>query len=207
MYDKQSDLPAVSVVAMEQGSASLMFYDNGVPRAELGNELGFRELGFKPEDPSAPTSLKFWKGGAYTGTLYWHAPLGKVTNSFCLEIKPFPHRPLRHLQAFYVLHASPLPPLLRAMFRHVQRWLFQGQGTMWNLSCTGWRFSGDLPRCRFAHRIGIEQDCNPHSGITGIRGDGVPRHVAKRRQDGCQVQVRHEGGRVVRRQPLPQRRG
>jgi hypothetical protein len=22
---------------------------------------------------------------------------------------------------------------------------FQGQGTAWNLSCTGWRFSGDLP--------------------------------------------------------------
>jgi len=22
---------------------------------------------------------------------------------------------------------------------------FQGQGTPWNLSCTGWRFSGDLP--------------------------------------------------------------
>jgi PilZ domain len=22
---------------------------------------------------------------------------------------------------------------------------FQGQGTLWNLSCTGWRFSGDLP--------------------------------------------------------------
>jgi hypothetical protein len=22
---------------------------------------------------------------------------------------------------------------------------FQGQGTMWNLSCTGWRLSGDLP--------------------------------------------------------------
>jgi hypothetical protein len=23
--------------------------------------------------------------------------------------------------------------------------LFQGQGTVWSLSCTGWRFSGDLP--------------------------------------------------------------
>ena len=23
---------------------------------------------------------------------------------------------------------------------------FQGQGTLWNLSCTGWRLSGDLPR-------------------------------------------------------------
>ena len=22
---------------------------------------------------------------------------------------------------------------------------FQGQGTVWNLSCTGWRFSGNLP--------------------------------------------------------------
>jgi hypothetical protein len=22
---------------------------------------------------------------------------------------------------------------------------FQGQDTIWNLSCTGWRFSGDLP--------------------------------------------------------------
>ena len=22
---------------------------------------------------------------------------------------------------------------------------FQGQGTIWNLSCTGWRLSGDLP--------------------------------------------------------------
>jgi len=74
MYDKQGDLPAVSVVTMEQGPSSLMFYDNGVPRAELGNELGFRELGFKPEDASAPTALKFWKGGAYTGTLHWHAP-------------------------------------------------------------------------------------------------------------------------------------
>jgi hypothetical protein len=24
-------------------------------------------------------------------------------------------------------------------------WPFQGQGTIWNLSCTGWRLSGDLP--------------------------------------------------------------
>ena len=24
--------------------------------------------------------------------------------------------------------------------------LFQGQGTAWNLSCLGWRLSGDLPR-------------------------------------------------------------
>jgi hypothetical protein len=23
--------------------------------------------------------------------------------------------------------------------------LFQGQGILWNLSCTGWRFSSDLP--------------------------------------------------------------
>jgi hypothetical protein len=23
--------------------------------------------------------------------------------------------------------------------------LFQGQGTVWNLSCTGWRLSGNLP--------------------------------------------------------------
>ena len=23
--------------------------------------------------------------------------------------------------------------------------LLQGQGTVWNLFCTGWRFSGDLP--------------------------------------------------------------
>jgi hypothetical protein len=23
--------------------------------------------------------------------------------------------------------------------------LFQGKGTIWNLSCTGWRLSGDLP--------------------------------------------------------------
>jgi hypothetical protein len=25
---------------------------------------------------------------------------------------------------------------------------FQGQGTVWNLSCTGWRLSGDLPMRR-----------------------------------------------------------
>jgi len=24
---------------------------------------------------------------------------------------------------------------------------FQGQGTVWNLSCMGWRLSGDLPMC------------------------------------------------------------
>ena len=24
-------------------------------------------------------------------------------------------------------------------------WPFQGQGTVWNLSCAGWRLSGDLP--------------------------------------------------------------
>jgi hypothetical protein len=24
---------------------------------------------------------------------------------------------------------------------------FQGQGTVWNFSCTGWRLSGDLPMC------------------------------------------------------------
>ena len=85
--------------------------------------------------------------------------------------------------------------------------LSQGQGTVWNLSCTGWRLSVDLPRCRRAHRIGIEQDAKPHSGITGIRGDGAPRHVAIGRQGGRQVPVRHEGGQVVHRQPLPQRRG
>lgn len=75
LYDKRGDLPTVSLHGMTQGPSSLMFYDEkGRPHAELGNELGFDELGFKPDDPSTPISLKFWKGSAFTGALFWHAP-------------------------------------------------------------------------------------------------------------------------------------
>jgi hypothetical protein len=44
---------------------------------------------------------------------------------------PFSIRPFRRfpVQCFATYNAGP----------------FQGQGTIWNLSCTGWRLSGDLP--------------------------------------------------------------
>ena len=44
---------------------------------------------------------------------------------------PFLIRPFRHfpMQCSVTYNAGP----------------FQGQGTVWNLSCTGWRLSGDLP--------------------------------------------------------------
>ena len=44
---------------------------------------------------------------------------------------PFSIRPYRRfpVQCAVTYHAGP----------------FQGQGTIWNLSCTGWRLSGDLP--------------------------------------------------------------
>ena len=44
---------------------------------------------------------------------------------------PFSIRPYRRfpVQCYFTYNAGP----------------FQGQGTVWNLSCTGWRLSGDLP--------------------------------------------------------------
>ncbi len=44
---------------------------------------------------------------------------------------PFSIRPFRRfsVHCFVTYNAGP----------------FQGQGTVWNLSCTGWRLSGDLP--------------------------------------------------------------
>ena len=45
---------------------------------------------------------------------------------------PFSIRPFRRfpVQCAVTYHVGP----------------FQGQGTIWNLSCTGWRLSGDLPK-------------------------------------------------------------
>jgi len=45
---------------------------------------------------------------------------------------PFSIRPFRRfpVQCSITYHAGP----------------FQGQGTIWNLSCSGWRLSGNLPR-------------------------------------------------------------
>jgi hypothetical protein len=73
LYD-DTDSPKAVLHTYQKGTSSLSFYRNDVPWAELGNELGFQELGFTPNDASAPPSLKFWKGGAFTGTLNWHAP-------------------------------------------------------------------------------------------------------------------------------------
>lgn len=73
LYDDTDSLKAV-LHTYQKGTSSLSFYRNDVPWAELGNELGFQELGFTPNDASAPLSLKFWKGGAFTGALHWHAP-------------------------------------------------------------------------------------------------------------------------------------
>ena len=49
---------------------------------------------------------------------------------------------MRGIQA---LHHSYLPLLSRAMLRQIQCWAIPGQGTVWDLSYTGWRLSGDLP--------------------------------------------------------------
>lgn len=45
----------------------------------------------------------------------------------------------------YALLDSSLPSLPRAVLVTYNAGPFQGQGTLWNLSCTGWRLLGDLP--------------------------------------------------------------
>ena len=39
----------------------------------------------------------------------------------------------------------PPPALPRAVFCHFNAEPFQSQGTVWNLSCSGWRLLGNLP--------------------------------------------------------------
>jgi hypothetical protein len=73
LYDTK-DNQMVSLHTYQRGTSSLTFYHDAIPQAELGNELGFRQLGFKPNDPSVTPSLKFWKGGVFNGSLVWHAP-------------------------------------------------------------------------------------------------------------------------------------
>ena len=62
-------------------------------------------------------------------SLRFESPLPKI----CLLETPMPFsiRPFRRfsVHCFVTYNAGP----------------FQGQGTVWNLSCAGWRLSGDLP--------------------------------------------------------------
>ena len=58
---------------------------------------------------------------------------------------------------------------------------FQGQGTIWNLSCTGWRFSGNLPLrmgevCSLTMNLPTQQRAYRVAGVVRwVRGeeDGV----------------------------------
>src|SRR6267142_6686402 len=70
--------------------------------------------------------------------VYRHIP----TWLLCLPRQPSYKAPLRGPHA---LHTSSLPPLPCLLPWTYHAGLFQGQGTIWNLSCTGWRLSGDLP--------------------------------------------------------------
>jgi hypothetical protein len=69
---------------------------------------------------------------------YHHFP----TWLLCLPPQPSYKAPLR---APHALHTSSLPPLPCLLPWTYHAGLFQGQGTIWNLSCTGWRLSSDLP--------------------------------------------------------------
>src|SRR5262244_477498 len=58
-----------------------------------------------------------------------------------------------------------------------QTGLFEGQGTVWNLSLTGWRFSGDLPLrigevCSLTVNLSIDQTIYVAAGIVRwVRGE------------------------------------
>ena len=49
------------------------------------------------------------------------------------------------LRGPHALLDSSLPSLSGVLPCHVPMWHFEGHGTVWNLSLTGWRFSGNLP--------------------------------------------------------------
>ena len=55
--------------------------------------------------------------------------------------------------------------------------LFEGHGTVWNLSLTGWRLSGDLPLrigevCSLTVNLSIDQRVYVAAGIVGlVRGE------------------------------------
>jgi len=70
-----------------------------------------------------------------------------VYNTFpsgpCTLIRPLLH--YASLRGAYALHASSLPSLPVLCSVTYNAGPFQGHGTIWNLSCTGWRLSGDLP--------------------------------------------------------------
>jgi len=57
-----------------------------------------------------------------------------------------------------------------------QAGLFEGHGTVWNLSLTGWRFSGDLPLrigevCSLTVNLSIDQRVHMAAGIVRwVRG-------------------------------------
>ena len=64
-----------------------------------------------------------------------------------LTLLPLCLAPLEYasLRGPHVLLDSPLPSLPVQCSVTYNAGPFQGQGTIWNLSCTGWRLSGDLP--------------------------------------------------------------
>ena len=97
-----------------------------------------------------------------------------------VRIPPFPHPALApsfasllkytFLRGPHTLLDSPLPSFSRAVCRHDNAGPFQGQGTVWNLSCTGWRLSGDLPmRPGETLSLTITSNCRSLSRRSGLR--------------------------------------
>ena len=82
---------------------------------------------------------------------------------------------------------------------------FQGQGTVWNLSCTGWRLSGDLPMCpgetlSLTVTLPNEQRIEvPEAVVRWSRGEDFAVEVVKI-EPHTQAQLRHYITRLV--QPM-----
>jgi hypothetical protein len=83
----------------------------------------------------------------------WLSHTAQITS--CRSIQPFPHLALAPSFASLLECASLRGPYVLSirLYRRFPALCavtynagpFQGQGTVWNLSCTSWRLSGDLP--------------------------------------------------------------
>ena len=79
---------------------------------------------------------------------------------------------------------------------------FQGQGTVWNLSCTGWRLSGDLPMrpgeaLSLTVRLPNEQCIEvPEAVVRWVRGQEFAVETVKVEQH-TQARLQHYVKRLV----------
>ncbi len=60
------------------------------------------------------------------------------------RVDPSPPR-IRLPEDTHTVHALPLPSFPVQCFATYNAGPCQGQGTVWNLLCSGWRLSGDMP--------------------------------------------------------------